>query len=161
MTEITTKRLVLRTLKDDESAKLVTSWNPDGSPISEDEARQRIDRMTANHSRNRKDGFYHLCLAIVERNTGDIVGWCGIDNTEPERPATVLFYIIAEKYRNRGYATEAVKGLIDYALHELALPRIDSCTVFENIPSKRVMEKAGMTHIRSSLEEGHLFRKTP
>lgn len=54
-------------------------------------------------------------------------------------------------------ATEAVRALLCYALVELSLPSIDSGAAFDNIASKRVMEKIGMRYLGIEEEEGHPF----
>ena len=52
-------------------------------------------------------------------------------------------YWVGKPFRNRGYVTEAVLSLIDFAFNELKLNRV-WCSYYEgNFPSLRVMEKCG------------------
>lgn len=50
------------------------------------------------------------------------------------------------KHWGKGYATEAAKAVLDYAFNELNLNEIISFTVTNNIRSRRVMEKIGLTY---------------
>ena len=47
-----------------------------------------------------------------------MIGWCGLDG-EAEIGKTVLFYMIDEKYRNQGYATQCAMELINYVFDEM------------------------------------------
>ncbi|MEA5040190.1 MAG: GNAT family N-acetyltransferase [Clostridiaceae bacterium] len=55
-------------------------------------------------------------------------------------------YVISGAYGNRGYATEAVKRVLDYAFGELHLGVVAVCHYPENMRSKRVIEKCGFTY---------------
>jgi RimJ/RimL family protein N-acetyltransferase len=53
-------------------------------------------------------------------------------------------WAISDKYRNRGFATEAAQALIAYGFAELGLARIVAFTEKDNSASLRVMQKIGM-----------------
>jgi RimJ/RimL family protein N-acetyltransferase len=55
-----------------------------------------------------------------------------------------LGYVLARRYWGRGYMTEAVKGLIAWALKQQDIYRIWAVCDIDNVASARVMEKAGM-----------------
>lgn len=52
-------------------------------------------------------------------------------------------YHIAHKYVGKGYATEAVKAFLPVVMKELNITEILGICVAENIPSIKVLEKAG------------------
>jgi len=52
-------------------------------------------------------------------------------------------YFLDEKHNGRGYTTEAVKLLVEYAFKELKLHRIEAGVMPHNIGSIRVLEKSG------------------
>lgn len=54
-----------------------------------------------------------------------------------------LGYALDKSQNNKGYATEAVKLIVDYAFRHLHLHRIEAGVMPHNIPSIRVLEKAG------------------
>ena len=55
-----------------------------------------------------------------------------------------LGYVLARAYWGRGYMTEAIKGLVAWALKQKGIYRIWGVCDIENIASARVMEKVGM-----------------
>ncbi len=63
-----------------------------------------------------------------------------------------LGYVIARFHQNKGYETEATRAVIDWALQQPTIYRVNASTDIENFASQRVLEKAGM------LREG-LLRK--
>jgi len=70
-------------------------------------------------------------------------------------------YWIGEPYWGKGYATEAVKLLVDLAFKELGLLRVYAYIFEYNIASKKVLEKAGFKKeaiIKSSvIKKGKVF----
>jgi RimJ/RimL family protein N-acetyltransferase len=55
-----------------------------------------------------------------------------------------LGYVLAPSYWGRGYMTEAVKKIVDWALKQQEIYRVWSVCDVDNLASARVMEKAGM-----------------
>jgi len=51
-----------------------------------------------------------------------------------------------EPYWGQGYASEAARASLDYGFDVVGLDEIVSCTAVVNEPSRRVMERLGMTH---------------
>lgn len=63
-----------------------------------------------------------------------------------------LGFVIARSYWNQGYATEAIKAVVDWALQQASVYRVWAVCDVDNKRSARVMEKANMQ------KEGILFR---
>jgi RimJ/RimL family protein N-acetyltransferase len=55
-----------------------------------------------------------------------------------------LGYVLARPFWGQGYMTEAVKGIIAWALRQKEIYRVWAVSDVDNIASARVMEKAGM-----------------
>ena len=55
-----------------------------------------------------------------------------------------LGYVLARSYWGKGYMTEALKRLVDWALKQQEIYRVWSVCDVDNLASARVMEKAGM-----------------
>ena len=50
-------------------------------------------------------------------------------------------------------ACEGAKTLVDWGFEKAGYDRITACTAVENLASRRVMEKIGMTHLRTQKGE--------
>lgn len=77
---------------------------------------------------------------LIERE-GDVVGACGFDlrrGTEPE-----IGYWIGVPYWGQGYATEAVRALIDHAFETRDDKALQAGARVSNPASRRVLEKCG------------------
>lgn len=62
-------------------------------------------------------------------------------------------YVLNRKYWNKGYMTEALKLIIDFAFSKLVLNRIESTHYVGNEASGRVMQKCGMKYEGTGLQE--------
>ena len=68
---------------------------------------------------------------------------CSIGGT---RGTGKVGYTVVEPCWGQGYATEALRALLDHVLAEPDMRRVVAETMVHNIASRRVMEKAGMTY---------------
>lgn len=151
-----TPRLVLRPLDDSDlddlclmlgDAEALALW---GNPLDRDGARSWIER---NLARYEADGFGRC--AVVLRETGEFVGDCGLIRTDVEGSAEVeLGWIVRRADWGKGIATEAAQAWRDLAFMRLGLDRIVSMVSAENVASRRVAEKLGMTVQRTAVWGG-------
>jgi len=82
-------------------------------------------------------------LAIAEKSTNKLIGSITLDVLKIFARAEISYWI-NKNYRNKGYATEAVKAIIQYCFDVLSLNRVHALT--SNPASERVLEKAGMIY---------------
>lgn len=83
---------------------------------------------------------------MPQTNTARLVG--GITICQIERGAAQrgkLGYWIGEPFARRGYMTEAVKLVVEFAFDTLALHRIEADCMPNNEPSKGLLQKLGFT----------------
>jgi RimJ/RimL family protein N-acetyltransferase len=83
-------------------------------------------------------------LSVEERDTGRLVGDVGLSPAETEPGVIKVGYTMAPAFQGRGYATEAVAALIDYAFDKLGADVVRAYASAENAPSIRVAEKVGL-----------------
>ncbi len=157
---IETDRLILKTVSPEDVDAVALNWQLDVAPISLSEAKNRVRWMQANHEKNQPGKIIHLCLAIIIKDSGELIGWSGLDHCDPAKPYPVLFYLLKSWFWGQGLATEAARAVLGYAFGELELERVDSGAAFENLASKRVMEKIGMRFIGLDEEGGYAFSLT-
>jgi len=89
-------------------------------------------------------------LAVIERSTGQIIGYCGVEVCELEGKRELeLGYRLTSKARGRGYATEAAGEVLDYYRRQGTF-NIIAYTAPENSASQNVLGKLGFKAIKSS-----------
>lgn len=66
-------------------------------------------------------------------------------------------YGVAGDWRSRGYATEAVAALVDWALNQSGVVCVTAETDPSNVASQRVLEKAGFVRTGDAGAEGPLY----
>ena len=157
---IETARLILRTVTLADTNNVASSWKLDEGPIPLSEAEQKIKSMLSNHAQNVPGKIVHLCLAIIFKETNEFIGWCGLDHTNQKDSDPALFYLLKANYWGKGLATEAARALLDFTFTQLELVSIHGGAAFDNLASKRVMEKLGMKYLGLDEEGGYAFTIT-
>jgi ribosomal-protein-alanine N-acetyltransferase len=83
-------------------------------------------------------------LVVLDRHTGERLGWCGLKWVELEGAAD-LGYRFLQKCWGHGFATEASRACVRYGFEDLGLARIIADADWRNARSTRVLEKLGFT----------------
>lgn len=124
---------------DPEVMRFLTGGAPTPRAVIENETLPRILRDYERFA------GYGVCAAI-EKSSGDFVGWLSLRPYDAADPGTVeLGYRLRRESWGRGYATEGARALIRKAFTELGARRVYATTYQDNLASRRVMEKAGLT----------------
>lgn len=84
--------------------------------------------------------------AIVLKENNKAIGAMFLCDTNRHEDYKEMEYVLSEDYHNKGYMTEAVKCMLEYAFSELNLLIIAICHYPFNVESKRVIEKCGFTY---------------
>jgi len=78
------------------------------------------------------------------------LGWFSLRPTDQADPREVtLGFRLRQVAWGKGYATEGARALIRTGFTELGVERVVATTYQDNLASRRVMEKAGMTLTRT------------
>ncbi len=92
--------------------------------------------------------------AAIEKSSGDFLGWFAFRPPDGASPDDVeLGYRLRTSAWGNGYATEGSRALIRKGFTELGVRRVWAQTMAVNIRSRRVMEKAGLSYVRTFHEE--------
>ena len=119
----------------------VMRYIPAGISKTCDDTRARIARVIKIE---REWGY---CLwAVVEKSSGRIIGDCGIFPAEGKGPEIEVAYRFARKSWGKGYASEAATTVLNYGFEKFNLDRIVAIAEVDNLASRRVMQKIGMTY---------------
>jgi RimJ/RimL family protein N-acetyltransferase len=94
------------------------------------------------------DGFGFMAAEL--RDTSEFIGLIGIQRMSfllpgCSTPAVEIGWRFNEKSWGKGLATEGARACLDLAFGQFQLPEVVAFTIPINLPSRRVMEKLGMT----------------
>lgn len=152
--DLTTQRLGLRLLKETDIDYLEPLENdPEVKQYFPDGARERartelmIQRFIAAYKSNGMP-----CFMMFDLETGEFVGRAGFGITEEGE--TEVGYVLHKKYWGKGYASEAVTALLNYAKEHINADDIIAYADVGNVGSTRVMEKCGMTYYKTDMNKG-------
>lgn len=130
-------------------AELPPSWPP------EHYDRQAVE-YSLNQLKSRGNNSSWGTYLFVERADGirRLVGFGGFKG-EPAQDGTVeIGYSIVAECQRRGLATEAVHGLLQFAIADPRVTRVIAETLPELIPSQGVLYKAGFALLGEGSEPG-------
>ncbi len=143
---ITTERLVLRPfgLSDVDRIRSVVEsgvrFLPPGAPGH----LASVSQWLANGVHELQRSGQGIHLAMTDGN-GLIVGAISLFKTAWGAGTTEVGYGVHPLHRGRGFATEALRGLVAYVFAETTLRRVDLTANLDNLPSLHVARKAGFT----------------
>jgi ribosomal-protein-alanine N-acetyltransferase len=125
-------------------------------PTADVAATQRVVDFVRRH--DELHGF--TMWAIDESADGDaVVGIAGLIWVEGHGPEVEAAYLVRRDRWGRGYATEALRAVLDVGHRELGLERIVALAYPENDASRHVMEKAGMRPDGTADAYGHTLTR--
>lgn len=140
-----------QTLADKLSAQVPDDWPPD---LYDDHARM------INKDQLYTDPEYHdwLSCYIIHNEppptSRSLVGIIGYGAFKADEQTVMTGYSVCENHRNKGYATEALSALTEWAFRQFHISRIIADTFPHLLPSIRVLEKNGFQRIGIGGEEG-------
>ncbi|WP_102028091.1 GNAT family N-acetyltransferase [Salirhabdus sp. Marseille-P4669] len=105
---------------------------------------EQAQQIIESFDRSYRQGF-GIRFGIVLKETGQFIGTVGLNNLVTRMKRAEIGYEIHPAFWRKGYTSEAVKRVINYAFHELGLYRIGAVTFPENAPSWRLLEKLNFT----------------
>jgi RimJ/RimL family protein N-acetyltransferase/catechol 2,3-dioxygenase-like lactoylglutathione lyase family enzyme len=151
---IETERLILRFLTENDLDNLeqlnaepdVRAFFPDGIQNRE-QTKKRMLELINNHKEHNLPGFI-----ISEKESNAFLGRCGFSLLEDNQ--VEVGYLLHKNYWNKGYATEALNALLDWAKKNIKRQYIIAFSPTRHIASQRVMQKCGMTLYKTDIAHG-------
>jgi RimJ/RimL family protein N-acetyltransferase len=150
-----TQRLVLRRFTTADVDNLVSlDADPDvtrfitgGIPTARDEIENEIlPEFLGYYEQFEGYGFW----AAIEKATGEFLGWFHFRPREEADPGEAeLGYRLRKSAWGKGYATEGSRALISKGFTDFGVQRVVAETMVVHQASRRVMEKAGLTLVRT------------
>jgi len=92
--------------------------------------------------------------ATIYKESGRFIGRCGLlPWTINGQQEVEVAYTIAREYWGQGLATEAAQAILDYGFEKLNLSRLICVIDEDNLGSRKVAEKIGMSFEREAEDE--------
>ncbi|MGH2417266.1 MAG: GNAT family N-acetyltransferase [Candidatus Limnocylindria bacterium] len=168
---VETERLRLRSLTPADAERLHDIYGDaetmrfvgaSGRPMADIAGTRRgLERLARHHELH---GFG--LWAVDERNGEPLVGVAGLAWVDDHGPDVEAAYLFRRDRWGRGYATEALRAILELGRSQLGLARIVALAYPGNDASRRVMEKAGMRPDGTVVAYGremsrHMFERAP
>lgn len=149
MTVFETERLVVRYLRPDDlddffalcSDPDVVRYMDDGQPLTRERTQEWIKVSLANY-----EARGYGCFGVTTKGDDRLIGFAGFARPSDRPGITEIIYAFLPAYWGRGFATEIAAGLVGFGFERAGLDRIEATVDPANDPSKRVLEKIGMTY---------------
>ncbi|MEP7079607.1 MAG: GNAT family protein [Ginsengibacter sp.] len=103
---------------------------------------EKIIYNWCNKQNNMPPASYVFCLDLI--HTKQFIGLIALNIGKPNYQTAEVWYKIHPVHWQKGYASEALSGLLHFAFKVLKLHRIEAGCAVENFASVKVLEKAGM-----------------
>jgi [ribosomal protein S5]-alanine N-acetyltransferase len=123
-----------------------------------EKAQLSADWLAQFHASPELDPWVHG-FRLVHRDNGTVVGSCMFKGP-PAAGVVEIAYGIVPDQRSKGYATEAAKALVAYALASGEVRLVRAHTLPDSVASKRVLAKSGFQHVGEVVdpEDGLVWR---
>jgi [ribosomal protein S5]-alanine N-acetyltransferase len=143
---LTTPRLTLRPLRDEDAEPLFAIWSDTeamryfsfAAMTSLDQAKDRIARKR----RTAAEGHDLICVITLQA-TGEVIGDCALFRADEQCMRAEIGFSLQRAYWRNGYMGEAVSALIEHAFGTVRLRRLEADIDPRNIASGRLLERMG------------------
>ena len=158
--KIETDRLILRpfTLHDLDDFALICGdpevmrFIGNGKPIDKEAVKELLTWIISQYE---EFGFGLFAVTLKENNR--FLGFCGlIRQIIDDEPHIELGYRFDRAFWGRGIATEAAQSVKAYAFTQLNITKLVSIIHVDNMASKKVAQKAGLSHMKQTHFKGNL-----
>lgn len=146
--KLSTERLYIRKYSPDDTQEIFDNWasSPDNTKGLAWKYHETIEEtkklVQAIISSYQLPFNYHWILEL--RETGECIGSIGLYFCDEVNLSAQIGYCIGDDFKGKGYATEAVKAVLEFSFNEVEFNRIDAAIAVWNQDSVKVVEKSGM-----------------
>jgi len=158
--ELLNEKILLRTLQDTDKQAVFDIYSDEESAKFDDwvpfktldEASTLIDQSKKNFSDKTE-----LRYGIEDLSRKCLIGTCGIFGFDNWNKKCMIYYQVHHNERNKGFASSAVKLLVNFIFEKLSANRIEAYVTPGNTSSIRVLEKNGF-HNEGILREMEYYK---
>lgn len=143
-----TERLICRPFREGDCGDMFKNWASDpniqleyGEPVYDtlEQAAELLKKYTEGYS---SPDFYRW--AIVEKSGGENIGQIAFCKVWSDCETAEVEYCIGGRFQGKGYAGEALWGLISHVFESTDFQKLEAYHRAENTKSGRVLEKSPM-----------------
>jgi ribosomal-protein-alanine N-acetyltransferase len=158
---IRTSHLILRSLQTADAEALHRIYQSEGVlryfPNSLPPPLDKVQRFIATQ-RAHWEKYGYGNWGILAEGECEVIGWAGLQYL-PELDETEVGFLLGPLFWGKGYATEAALASIRFGFEQFNLDHIIALVHPDNLASRRVIEKCGMTYVETlSLWDMQLMR---
>ncbi|WP_277678311.1 GNAT family N-acetyltransferase [Gracilibacillus dipsosauri] len=146
--KIETTRLILRRMALSDAQKVFNHWLSD-ERVSDNrvsaahktviETMERVEKIVKNYDRK------EFCWWAIERKVnGELIGEIDLYDFDNYTGNCEVSYSIGHTWWNQGYATEALKAVVEFGFRYMNIHKIAAAHNTDNPASGKVMVKAGL-----------------
>jgi ribosomal-protein-alanine N-acetyltransferase len=146
-----TERLTLRPFCPEDTQTLfainqqegVLQYFPNPQPPRMDQVQRFVQHLTGHWE---KHGYGNW--AVTCKGEQEMIGWTGLEYLT-ELDETEVGFLFARLAWGQGFATEAAQASLHFAFEQCRLDHIIALVHPDNLASRRVLEKCGLTYVET------------
>lgn len=147
---IETERLILRKFTKDDATDMFDNWINDkevqsnyGEPVYEsvEAVKELLDKWIIQY---KNSDFYRWAIILKENN--ECIGQIAFCSINLNCSYADIEYCIGRNYQRKGYASEALSGVIKFTFEKTGLNRLQAFHRGRNISSGKVLQKSKMKY---------------
>ena len=131
------------------NAEIPGNWPP---PLNDEASTNFFLNYAENNPNALQYGMWYIVLVDGEKR--EAIGNIGFKGKPDETNTIETGYSIMETHQKKGFATEAVSGLIEWAFRQPNVERVIAETLTDGFPSQKVLKNNGFTFIGDGSEPG-------
>lgn len=147
---IDSKRLTLRPFRYADNEDMLTYWVSDpniqsmySEPIytTKEDVKGLLDKYIDSY---KEDDYYRW--AIIEKDSNICIGQIAIFLVDNKNHFCEIEYCLGSKFHRKGYATEAVRRVLEFCFSDVNFHKVQVCHKEGNVASEGVIKKCNFTY---------------
>lgn len=116
----------------------IALYNGTPYPYSQLDAKEYIKKSMEGRRKKKS-----LVFGIIEKSSGKLAGIFGLKFVRFDGPVAETGYWLGEKFRSKGYMSEAMEMVLDLAFNKMGIEKVTGRVYLPNRASARIFEKFG------------------
>ena len=143
-------RIYLRSLKKEDASQEYCQWLNDPKVNIYLETRECTIDDLKKYIKKQVDDPNSIFVGIFDKISDKHIGNIKLEPIDWKKKEATLGILIGDmNYWNKGIATEAIRGIVNYSFNNLKLKRIELGVINENLGAIRCYEKVGFKKVKT------------